>query len=176
MSSNWLTLNKNILPPYFYYNFTVTVSCLFISGSSSMTIFTDVSNLVVILDRTNGNIPSGSDLFINGNNSYDPNNVSSIRYLWTCADNNGYSLNSIIVSQTSSNLTILSKNLIGRGTIMITLTISADKRTTSKSILLDIIASLYTYINVYFNPPKIEPSTSTYIKAQITSTGTYSIS
>ena len=139
-------------------------------------IFSEGSALVLILDKTDSSIPSTINLFINGDKSYDPNNISSIEYLWTCANSNGQSCNNILLSQKLSNLTILSSSLTGRTDLLITLTISADTRTASKTVTFNIIDNLYTYIDVLFNTIKIEPSFNTYIQTAIISTGSYSIS
>ena len=168
-------LNKNALHPNFYYNFIVTANCSGIIGNSNIKLYVEPSDLVVILDRTDSSIPSAVDVFINGNNSYDPDSMSIIEHLWTCEYTNGYSCNKILLFNNLTNLTIISSNLIPGAGLLITLTISADIRMTSKTILFDVIDSLYTYIGTSFNTAKVEPSFDTYIHTEITSTGSYSI-
>ena len=80
------------------------------------------------------------------------------------------------MSQILSNLTIPSNNLIGRSTIMITLTIYADTRRTSKTVTFYIKDRLCAYIDVLFNTPKVEPSLDTFIQTEITSKVSYNIS
>ena len=60
-----------------------------------------------------------------------------------------------------------SSSLIGGTTLIITLTISADTRTSSASITFNAIANLSTYINILFTAPKVVPAFTTIITAQV---------
>ena len=81
-SYNQLIINKHALPTGFYYNFTVTVTTLGVSGSASISVFSEASSLELILSKGDSSIPSSIDLFINGDQSYDPDNTtSSLNYL-----------------------------------------------------------------------------------------------
>ena len=164
--SNILTISKNILPSGYMYNFSVIASCSSISGSANISIFVESSPLVVIFDRTNSSISKKFDLFIDGKGSYDPDKVSTLSYHWTCSMSNGLCPN-FPSKNTLSNLTMPSSSLIGGTTLIITLTISGDTRTSSASIVFNVIAQLSTYINILFNMPKVEPSFTTIIVSQV---------
>ena len=73
------------------------------------------------------------------------------------------------------NLTILSNKLSAGTTLLITLTISADTRSTSKTITLDIVSNLFAYIDILFNAAKVETSLAVYIDTKIISTVDYNI-
>ena len=68
-----------------------------------------------------------------------------------------------------------SSSLTGGTTLIITLTVSADTRSTSASIIFNVIADLSTYINILFTAVKVEPSFTTIITAQVYSSVRVSI-
>ena len=71
------------------------------------------------------------------------------------------------MSNKLSNLTMPSSSLTGGTTLIITLTISGGTRTSSASVIFNVIADLSTYINILFNSVKVEPSFTTIITAKV---------
>jgi REJ domain len=175
-SSSQFSIPKNYLKPNFTYNFSVVANCSNITGQSFITISSEFSPLVVVLNQKSGTISNIKDLVVNGGESYDPNGISQISYSWGCSYINNTSCNSLIQNISSNYLTIKSSSLVS-GYLNITLTISAlnNTRTSSASILLQVIQNLKTFISTSFNQTKIEPSMDYLIASQIVSYTNYTI-
>jgi hypothetical protein len=181
---NQLSIPENTLLPGYYYDFQVMATSGSLSGSATIRLTTEASALVVKIDKANGSVSDELDLVIDGSTSYDPNGLAkTIYFIWSCLyedtskiceDTNG---NSLIQIWDQSILTIPSTSLVGGKSLKFILTITNDydKRSSSTSVVLKVLAGLSTNLNII--PPEglVEPSYSIEIIATVTSKTTYDL-
>ena len=147
-------------------------NCSGINGTGYLVIYPQLLDLIVKLDKTSGSIPDSVDFVLNGSDSYDPNYVATLTYLWACNYDDGSDCTNIIKQNGLKNITIQAKNLVGGKTMNLTLTITdnAFNRQASVSISITVVSGLHTYISIDFTQAYIEPSARNYIKSIITTT------
>ncbi|OMJ71464.1 hypothetical protein SteCoe_30331 [Stentor coeruleus] len=113
-STSKLTIEKNLLSPGYFYNFTVTAFLSGLQGTEFLEIYTLYKPLVILLDGPTYTIPS-KDLSLSADRSYDPNNIAAnIACAWSCLNSSDIcttGLTENLLKSTSTLITINSANL-----------------------------------------------------------------
>lgn len=159
-----LLVNENELSAGFRYTFRATVE-----DSEGNTGFADLvinavfDDLVVMLDKVDGQVSASSELNISAAKSYDPNNSDAkLEFRWSCVSGNSNCLASngsnLIRSETGPELKIPSSKLAPGSSYTFTVTVSVpDGRSASKSVKLTIIEAPSCSISIRNLKPKYNP-------------------
>jgi len=162
--------NRIHIPPFALhpgvaYTFQVVASDSHYNGSASFTITVQPSPLVVSLNRTDSEIPANKALAISGAQSFDPDkSVGALSFLRRCLEGSRDCVDAqggLVVSGRSGEVVrILPGQMKVGATWNITLVISKDTRSASKSILLSIKSSTAADLTQAPLPTRVNPQSS----------------
>lgn len=163
-----LSIYSNSLPststPYI---FSVSVSLLGVSGTASVSITVTNSALKLVINSPSGEITSSLGFSADASGSYDPDSPTTvISYNWSTSPT---SILLNVSPLTSSVLTIPGNNLQGNSAFTLTLTISADTRSSIQTMTYSIKDDVNTVIKMIL-PSKTSISKQVLIQTSITST------
>lgn len=175
-----LVIDKNLLSPGYFYNFTVTAFLTGLQGTEFLEIYTLYKPLVVLLDGPSYTLQS-KDLILSAKRSYDPNNKAAlITCVWSCLSSSDIctaSLNQYLSSTTSTEITIKSTLLpqfdtamnikvVGKsgnleGSATITITIRSSLQIITEILLPDKKVALGKDLKIITNIQVVESVTNT---------------
>jgi len=162
--------NRIRIPPYTLspgvsYTFQVVISNTLYNGSAFFTIDVQRSPLVVSLNRTDSEVAATRPLAISGAESYDPEKAAgALGYLWSCWEGGSVCVDSqggLVVNGKSGAILRIQPNQMRVGaTWNLTLVISKDTRSASKSILLSIKNSTAADLTQASVPTRVNPQSA----------------
>jgi hypothetical protein len=179
-----LRIPENYLEPFHYYVYTVTATAGSLTGSASVKIYGLAEDLVVVLNRKNGNISPLMDLVVDASESYDPNQLGyELSYSWSCVDPEsnktctGADGKTLVSAENSAVLNISASRLPAGKFIQLIISIrsSGDTRKSEDSVTFYVYEGLSTNIMMTFSDKKVESSYFFYLDAAITSQAEYTL-
>jgi hypothetical protein len=109
--------------------------------------------LVVVLDKSSGQISSAFDLQVSASNSKDPDSLpGSLAYAWTCTESSGTCKSSsggdLTFTKDSASLLVTKEQLRTAATYSFTVVISKDTRSASFSLSLEVAGNVDASISL----------------------------
>lgn len=176
-----LTIPPRTLPANSFVTFNAHAKDdnFFYEGSASLSLQVGTSDPIIVFSRSDGLAGISQELAVDPGKSYDPDNISTLSYLWGCVSSTNTNCNSLIQNTALQIMTVPPNRLVRDITYTFTLTLTKTTKnpvslrmSVTKSIQITAQAAVVPTVNIVEignTKPGIVNPDSTY---RVSATGT----